>query len=170
MKKFFALLACCFSCCLSSLAQDTIVLSGDVNHDGKIDVSDVLLLSNMVLGKVTPEKILVTDGAVAFGEAKVESVTMAKTEEVYVGYTKQLVATVLPVNAPIPGLQWKSWNPALATVDQNGVVKGLKPGTARITANAIDGSGMSATCVVTVKAASSGTEGSGSDIDGDGDW
>lgn len=68
-----------------------------------------------------------------------------------VGGHKQLTAIVVPSNASITALQWSSADPAIATVDQSGQVTGVAAGTARITASATDGSGVSRTVDVLVK-------------------
>lgn len=70
----------------------------------------------------------------------------------YIGDSIQLSATVYPNNALNKSLSWHSNNPEIATVDQNGLVHGISLGYATITATANDGSGVSASCSVTVKA------------------
>ncbi|MEK4004075.1 Ig-like domain-containing protein [Paenibacillus sp. FSL H3-0333] len=67
-----------------------------------------------------------------------------------VGESKPLTVTVAPVNATNPALQWSSAEPGIVTVDQNGQVTGVAPGTARVTASATDGSGVSRTVDVLV--------------------
>ena len=62
----------------------------------------------------------------------------------------QLSATITPGNATLSDIYWVSDNPAIASVDQNGKVTGLKTGITTITAMAIDGSGVKATCKVSV--------------------
>lgn len=64
--------------------------------------------------------------------------------------TRQISCTVRPNNANNKGVTWTSSDETVATVDENGVVTGLKKGTATITATAQDGSGISDTCTVTV--------------------
>ena len=64
--------------------------------------------------------------------------------------TLQLTATVLPVDCRNTTLSWTSDNEEVATVDGNGLVTAVGVGTANITATANDGSGVSASCVVTV--------------------
>ncbi|MBR1522285.1 MAG: Ig-like domain-containing protein, partial [Bacteroidales bacterium] len=53
--------------------------------------------------------------------------TLVKT-----GLTIQLSATVLPENAWDKSISWRSENEEVATVDQNGLVKGVTPGTVKI--------------------------------------
>jgi len=57
---------------------------------------------------------------------------------------------VAPDNATNKAVNWTSSDSAVATVDQNGVVTAVAPGTAVITATAADGRGASASCTVTV--------------------
>lgn len=64
--------------------------------------------------------------------------------------SSQLTATITPAYATLPTLYWSSDNPKVASVDQNGLVHGLSDGEATITAKAIDGSNLTATCTVTV--------------------
>ena len=84
----------------------------------------------------------------------VTSVTLNKTTaELEVGKTLTLTATVAPSNATNKALEWSSSNKSIATVDGNGKVTAVAAGNATITAKAKDGSNKSATCTVTVKAA-----------------
>ena len=53
-------------------------------------------------------------------------------------------------NATNKAVTWKSSDDTIATVDNNGKVTAVKEGTATITATATDGSGVYATCTVTV--------------------
>ncbi len=64
----------------------------------------------------------------------------AGTKQVAAGSTLQLTAECLPDNATIPQVTWSSRTPAVATVDEYGVVTGLKRGNVAIVATAADGS------------------------------
>ena len=66
------------------------------------------------------------------------------------GKSGQLTASVSPTQALNKTVSWKSSNTAVATVDANGKVTAVAPGTATITATAKDGTGVSASCEVTV--------------------
>ena len=66
------------------------------------------------------------------------------------GETFSLSATVYPNNATDKSLIWESSNTSVATVSDNGVVKGISLGQTEITVSAIDGSGVSAVCQVNV--------------------
>ncbi len=80
----------------------------------------------------------------------VTSVSLATTEiNLGKGNTYALSATVSPSNATNKAVTWSSSNTAVATVSSSGVVKGIAPGQATITATTKDG-GHKATCSVTV--------------------
>ena len=87
-----------------------------------------------------------------YGEVtNVESITLSSTRMNLVpGEQRQLTATVAPKNATIKSVTWASSNTSVATVDAGGNITALATGQARITATATDGSGVSATCTVTV--------------------
>ena len=80
----------------------------------------------------------------------VTSVTLNKTStSIQVGGTETLTATVSPKDAANKKVTWKSSNAAIASVDANGKVTGVKAGEATITVTTEDG-GKTATCKVTV--------------------
>lgn len=66
-----------------------------------------------------------------------------------VGQSTTIVATVTPENATNKNVIWASENTDVATVDSQGKVKGIKAGTAKITATTEDG-GFSSHCSVKV--------------------
>ena len=66
------------------------------------------------------------------------------------GETLQLPFTVAPTNATIQSVRWNSSDEQVAVVNAQGIIKGLGSGTATITATAVDGSGVTAACIVTV--------------------
>ena len=79
----------------------------------------------------------------------VTSITMKGSMTLKVGGSGILEPTVSPTDADNPGVVWTSSNSLVATVS-NGIVTAIGAGTATITATAADGSGKSASCVVTV--------------------
>lgn len=64
--------------------------------------------------------------------------------------TLQLIADVRPSTAGNREMTWTSSAPEIASVSETGLVTALKKGTAAITAAAKDGSGVTATCQITV--------------------
>ena len=88
----------------------------------------------------------------------VTGVTVDGTAEVEVGKTVTLTATVAPENATNKNVTWESDNTKVAIVDADGVVTGVAEGTANITVTTVDDN-KTATCVVTVVAATPSTGG-----------
>lgn len=81
-----------------------------------------------------------------------ESITISSKEEKIVeGKTITLTVETAPVFATNHSVTWSSDNTEVATVDAEGTVTAIAKGTATITATANDGSGVSATCKVTVE-------------------
>ena len=86
----------------------------------------------------------------------VESVTLNKTDiSLTKGATETLTAAVAPADTTFKTVRWSSSDPSIATVDENGKVTAVGPGTATITAAATNGTAdtaddKSATCTVTV--------------------
>ncbi len=66
------------------------------------------------------------------------------------GETVTLTATVTPEEADDKTASWSSSNEAVATVDNNGVVTALEPGSATITASANGGEDITASATITV--------------------
>ena len=103
-------------------------------------------------------KAAANDGSGVFAECKitvrqpVTSLTLNKTAlTLNVGKTSTLSATAGPSDANNKTVKWTTSDSSVATVSSAGEVKGVKRGTATITATAADGSGKKATCSVTVK-------------------
>ena len=48
-------------------------------------------------------------------------------------------------------IRWRSSNASIARVDSNGNITAVKAGTVTITAEAVDGGGASASCIVSVE-------------------
>ncbi len=83
-------------------------------------------------------------------QVAVTGVTVSPTTAtVEVRDSVQLNATVAPENATNKKVTWSSDKPEIASVDENGKVKGVAVGTAKITATTADG-GKTASCNVTV--------------------
>ncbi|MBQ4395638.1 MAG: Ig domain-containing protein [Paludibacteraceae bacterium] len=94
----------------------------------------------------------ITMSLASSGPVAVSGVSLNKTAtSIEAGQSEQLTATVSPAGADDPSVTWSSNNTAVATVDQNGNVSALAPGTATITVTTTDGN-KTATCTVTVTA------------------
>ena len=84
---------------------------------------------------------------------KVTEVKLDKTSlTLDVGESDTLTATITPSNATDKSVTWESSDTNIATVDANGKVTAVAPGTATITVTTVDQS-KTATCEVTVTAA-----------------
>ena len=82
---------------------------------------------------------------------KVSQIEMPKEMYLLRSLSKQIEVNIAPELADNKILKWTSDNEEVATVTQEGVVKGVNVGTANITATTTDGTELSATCKVTVK-------------------
>ena len=82
----------------------------------------------------------------------VTGITLDKTEiSMLKGGKLAIEYTVNPSNATNKGLKWSVDNPDVVWLDSTvGVIEALKPGTATITFEAVDGSGVKAECKVVV--------------------
>lgn len=81
----------------------------------------------------------------------VSSITLNPTSAtIEVGDTAPITATVLPSDATNKNINWSSNNTTVASVSSTGTVTANSTGTAIITATAADGSGIKATCTITV--------------------
>ncbi|MBR1881264.1 MAG: M6 family metalloprotease domain-containing protein [Prevotella sp.] len=90
-----------------------------------------------------------SDGNITFSVDRYNLAGLTLEEEISVGVgmTKQLTETPIPEYAQYT-LTWKSSDDATATVDENGLVRGIKTGTCYITAKSDNN--CEATCKVTV--------------------
>ncbi len=79
------------------------------------------------------------------------------------GKSTKLAASVLPEDATVGEVVWASEDEGVATVDENGVVTAVAPGTTAITAETVDG-GLTAACALTVRTALSMTVGTGETV------
>lgn len=93
-----------------------------------------------------------TNESTALQTPLVSSVNLDVTEcNIEKGESDKLTVSVLPSNAFNVKLIWSSSDEDVATVDQYGNVYGVSGGSATITVTAQDGSGKSASCLVSVK-------------------
>ena len=110
--------------------------------------------SAVLLFACTPGEIVAPGGDTPSEKpltVQVTGITLDKTEvSIKEGESVTLIPTVKPDNATNKAVTWTSSNEAVATVDTDGKVTGVKAGSATITATANDGSGKSASCSVTI--------------------
>ncbi|NCE65946.1 hypothetical protein D1159_15505 [Pseudoflavonifractor sp. 524-17] len=101
-------------------------------------------------GTYTREQSIVTLMRIGDTAAQnaVDTLAIGEIAGIPMGKTKALTVTSTPANVPNHTLTWTSSNPAVASVDGNGVVTGVSLGAATITAAAA--SGATAHCQVTV--------------------
>lgn len=91
---------------------------------------------------------------------KVTSISISgnSSNPLSVGSTRQLTATVMPNNATDKSVTWSTSHSSRATVSSLGLVTAKAEGTVTITCKANDGSGVSASCSITIEDPTSGIE------------
>lgn len=148
-------------------ATDKTVTWEIVSGENIIDLEDGTVTAKA--SGIATIKVTANDGFgasvsidVTVGGKAVENIELSAEEHtMYIGETLQLTATVTPDDATNKAVMWISSDDNVATVDADGLVTGVYAGEATIYAVAKDGSGVEASCVVTIKAKVSG------DADGD---
>ena len=127
-------------------------------------------LSCIIIGNATCTRVM-TDNFYTFTISDISSSVTAiveykKTEIINLdrtsvnparGWRVSLSAEVLPEDAAIKDVIWSSNNETIAKVDDYGIVTTFTEGEAIITATAKDGSGVTATCKITVGPAIAGS-------------
>ena len=141
---------------------DTFVFGGTVmanyeNGDPK-DVTSFATISGYNMNTPGTQTVTVSYGGktatyeITVNTVPVTGITLATNEEeIEVGQTLQLTATIQPENATNKEYSWSSSDEDVATVDENGLVSAIAAGLATITVTTTDG-GKTATCAVKVKA------------------
>ncbi len=149
---------------LSLTIGATADITAEVSPENAIDKTvvwtssdnEVATVENGKITAVKPGNTKITataDGVSAVCDVTVEKIAVTSvklsrsTAAVYPQKTFTLTAAVTPDNATYPEVVWSSSNTAVATV-ADGKVTALKPGTAKITAEA---DGVKAVCNLTVK-------------------
>ncbi|MBR5559268.1 MAG: Ig-like domain-containing protein [Oscillospiraceae bacterium] len=139
--------------------QKVVWTSGDskiakVDSNGKVTAvkeGEAVIIAAM---EAYPEKTATCKVIVTKELIPVTQISLNKTSvTLEVGAAETLTAAVTPDNATDKTVKWTSSNTSIATVDSSGKVTAVKEGQATITATANDGSGIKATCGVTVAAA-----------------
>lgn len=89
------------------------------------------------------------------GSQKVTGITLSCTSAVLFPTQRlALTVSVAPVSASDRSVSFVSMNPSVASVSPSGVIEAKAPGSAQVRVTAKDGSGITAVCNITVKAAS----------------
>lgn len=119
--------------------------------DGKIEGTKAGTLTLFIAPNSSNPKNLKAEVKITV-KAKPESITIQGTETktVQVKKTIQLKASIAPSNAS-QEVVWSSSKPAIATVDKNGLVTGIKAGTTVITATSKEDPSIKGTCTVNVE-------------------
>ena len=130
-------------------------------YAAEVPTAQTSAFQNSIIGNATlyvPASALetykTTDPWSSFGKIEELKITITlnwSTATLFEGEDLTLTATVTPDDAADKSISWSSSNPSVATVDNTGKVTAVATGTAIITATANDGSGVSASCVVTVE-------------------
>lgn len=94
-------------------------------------------------------KVYVESAIVYVSSVSLSNTSVSLTE----GDTKYLTYSISPSNATNKEVTWSSSNTSVATVDAFGMITAKSAGSATITAKANDGSGVKATCNVSVQSA-----------------
>ena len=131
----------------------TVDASGNVTFLAKGKATIITtVISTMTDGKgrvktktTTIKKTVAVQQPVSTISLNVTDTTIERAQKV------KLSATLAPTSASNKKLSWRSSNPKIASVSSSGVVTGKAGGMAIITCTAKDGSGVSASCTVTVK-------------------
>ena len=142
----------------SASPSDRVRLEADPANQRKVKVTGIKAGEVTITARAKNEsqvfkevKITVTEKPVE--DIKVSGITLtAVKRSILVNEISQVTAQVAPENAKNKALSYSSSNPAVASVDQNGFVRGVNAGTATITAAAKDGSNVKGSIVMTVTA------------------
>ena len=118
-------------------------------------VADGVVTATNKSGKATV-RATAADNGEAFAECEVtviepvSSIDLNKTEmRLLIGNKEALTAIILPANATYPEVSFKSSDEAVATVDENGQVTAVAPGTANIICTSTS-TGLTVICTVVV--------------------
>ena len=126
---------------ITALKEGTAVISASVAEGNQ-------MVSMTVRVEETEKKVeSITLGEI--NEEEIPSITSPKMD-LYVDETKNIKITILPEDAANKEIYWKSRNPLVATIDQQGNVTGVKDGKVAVVAFAKDGSGVKGLIEITV--------------------
>lgn len=132
----------------------TFWMNGMELESAKTDLYDMAgkLIVSIFNNKDVPSEKLITNISLTMEKADLKD-----------DATVQLIAQIIPSDAANKTLSWTSDNPSVAAVDNKGLVTAVSAGEATITVSSTDGSGIRASCVVTVTKSSGGDDKPGND-------
>lgn len=132
----------------SAISYSAVIPKDSVKTDGVeyyISATDSFNASAYNGTDAAPNFVLVK------GPNLVTSIAVApKSAKINVGKQQQLTTAILPDNADSKDIKWTSSDETIATVDNNGMVTGIKQGKATITATPLDGTKFSDKCDIEV--------------------
>ena len=121
-----------------------------ISTSGVLTTKNVTEITTVTVNAVSAENSTISATWTLVIYPKTTKLTLtAASSWVNVGASVQLHVSATPETAQMP-IRWRSSNTRVATVDANGVVRGLKAGTATITVRTTDGSNKRASVRVTV--------------------
>ena len=121
-----------------------------ISTSGVLTTKNVTEITTVTVNAVSAENSTISATWTLVIYPKTTKLTLtAASSWINVGASVQLHVSATPETAQMP-VRWRSSNTRVATVDANGVVRGLKAGTATITARTTDGSNKRASVRVTV--------------------
>lgn len=121
-----------------------------ISTSGVLTTKNVTEITTVTVNAVSAENSTISATWTLVIYPKTTKLTLtAASSWINVGASVQLHVSATPETAQMP-IRWRSSNTRVATVDANGVVRGLKAGTATITVRTTDGSNKRASLRVTV--------------------
>lgn len=139
----------CFADYVNMEQDKSIHYSYPTEGNGMIQFGEINAIPNP--GEVSEDQVPPT-GDIPTDPVPVTGITISGSNEVSVGNTTKLDIAYTPENTTEKGVTWTSSDETVATVDENGVVKGIAEGTATITATSTKNINIKATHEITVKA------------------
>ena len=121
----------------------------DAIADAGLAGSRVITVSNVIASETNSTTHSLPDASCTVTVVhRATSISLDKAAaQVVEGGTLQLTATVLPEDATDRTVSWNSSDESVATVNANGLVTAVAPGTVTITATTADGTGLTAEIV-----------------------
>ena len=137
--------------------QGVTVTNGTVKATSKAKAGTYTITATATDGSEVKasKKIVVTDNVISKISLSDTKITLFRTSGTYKSPTSAKITAIIVSKAGNTNVEFTSSNPGIAKVTQNGTtatitVTGKATGTTKITCKALDGSGKSATCTVSV--------------------